>query len=1220
MPIQRALLYIVVLCILLGGGMMAGQWDKDTGNLSFHADEIAAFTADQEKEALAWARASAGTLAQNQAVQPDKPYTVLLHRSDSLLGWSNNHIIPGKKTLMQLKGDPRRQLLELPQGVFLATTEPAGTEFLTILIPLRYDDALSEGHPFPAAPALGEGISLYAQGEEAPVVLDGKPVAWLYGNARVGSAWYQQLQLLFLCLAMLVFWLLIHRAARWLAGRAGEWAAALWVLLASAGLAFGFAAWSMDAFTELPLFANGFTQPSPLGFSLGTWLLSLLLLAGVVGYWHRYWPLPTPASGAGRMATGILGYCAMMLCAPLTALLIRHLILFSGIPFDFDNIFQLNGYSLGALSGLLICLISAFLWSQRWAQMIQSAELPRATRLGWMAAAALVTGIAVFILPLDTLTARMLALGFALVFALGMDAFAHWEAPGFGWVVVWLLVYSLFSSTFLYHFQENTRETERREYAQALSTDRDTVMAEHLLPQVYRQIQADSLTLQVLLKPWPFKAGADELRDYINRFLYQYNYLFQHYTVHVNAFDREHQLLLLHQTADYATAVETNWQKGTELAPGIRYGTDAQGKFRYMLYLRALRMNDATQPADVYVFLEHEFPKSTRVYAQMFYNTPYKRLQHLAQYDFAVKNGDHLVVEQGKTKPDFQASSHLGSGAFKEIKTDQRREVLAKSADGRTLALVGNAHSGPFKQVYLFSMLFTAASFILLLLALLNNYLPILPDAFRLHLRAQGTLARRIHFWTVILIGAAFLVIGWMTYRHFTEAFEAAERNDLDYRANALHTSLENQALGSTLASDSLAKNLTLSLRNMAAAMSVDAQLYDPKGVLSFTTQPDLAGLQVLPGRINPLVMGKNGALSDADQTFPERIGATSYRSKYLPLYNARQQVLGYLGVPYQLSSRKIGAEVSDFIGILASLYVFLLLLAYVITFFLARSITKPVALISEKIRQIKLEDKNEQLEYKGDAEDELSELIEQYNRMVVKLEESKVQMIRLEREGAWREMARQVAHDIKNPLTTMKLSMQQLERVSSDPEQAAAYLRKAITRLIEQIDSLAQIASEFSMFANLDIRKKDDMVLNEIVENVHDLFSEQKNVDLNLTLPKERFHVLGDKNHLIRVFNNLVINAIQAIPSDRRGLIQVSMYRMEHTAVVQISDNGGGIPVEIRQRVFEPNFTTKTSGSGLGLAICKKIIEGHDGNIRFETRDNEGTDFFVEVPIARAD
>lgn len=153
-------------------------------------------------------------------------------------------------------------------------------------------------------------------------------------------------------------------------------------------------------------------------------------------------------------------------------------------------------------------------------------------------------------------------------------------------------------------------------------------------------------------------------------------------------------------------------------------------------------------------------------------------------------------------------------------------------------------------------------------------------------------------------------------------------------------------------------------------------------------------------------------------------------------------------------------------------------------------------------------------------------------------------------------------------------------------------------------------------MFANLDIRERHPMILNDAVESVFDLFSEQKHLDFELSLPREQLTIAGDKNHLIRVLNNLVINATQAIPSDRRGKIRVSLVRQGETAVVQISDNGGGIPAEIQGRVFEPNFTTKTSGSGLGLAICRKIIEGHDGTIRFETRENEGTDFMVELPV----
>jgi nitrogen fixation/metabolism regulation signal transduction histidine kinase len=433
-------------------------------------------------------------------------------------------------------------------------------------------------------------------------------------------------------------------------------------------------------------------------------------------------------------------------------------------------------------------------------------------------------------------------------------------------------------------------------------------------------------------------------------------------------------------------------------------------------------------------------------------------------------------------------------------------------------------------------------------------------------------------------------------------------------------TNLKAKALNATISDDSLRRSLPLTLSEISSSLGMDVHFYDPAGVLTYSTQEELVRMGVLPSKMNVKAWQFLKGDQAGVRVETEQAAGLTYQTQYRTLHNKEGKTLGYLAVPFVETQDNRNSEVSDFIGMLASLYVFLLLIAFGVTYLLAKSIIRPVSMLSEKVQVLRLEDKNEPLDYVGDSEDEISQLISQYNTMVEKLEASKTQLVKLEREGAWREMARQVAHDIKNPLTTMKLSMQQLERLSGSPEQAAAYLRKAITRLIEQIDSLAQIASEFSMFANLDIKTKNDVVINEVVESVHDLFSEQKHVDLSLSLPEERFHILGDKNHLIRVFNNLVINAIQAIPSDRKGQIHVSLSQKGNYSIIQISDNGGGIPPEIRDRVFEPNFTTKTSGSGLGLAICKKIIEAHDGTIRFETRDNEGTDFFVEVPVVSID
>jgi hypothetical protein len=955
---------------------------------------------------------------------------------------------------------------------------------------------------------------------------------------------------------------------------------------------------------------------------LGDLLTHIGLLVWVILIFHRAFQNIYLSSRQPVVVYGItgLGYLLIMCSVPLSVAVFRRLVLQQSINFDFNDLLNLDTYSLLAALGVIILLLGLFLFNHRIALVLQQSSLSRTQRWYALGGAALGCTLICAIWTGGFLLPFLVVVLFGVLYAALLDTFVHWENPGFGWIILWMLFLAFFSSFFLYQYNSLKGQTDRLAYATALADPRDVAGAELLLQEVNSELLADSQQLNILLKPWPFKAGENEAHNYFNAFVFKKNYLFQHYRLNVFAFDKEQQPMLLGQTGTYDLIVNKNWEQGKPLpnAAGIRYFNDSEGKFRYMLQLPAFRMGDRTQPARVFCFFDHDYPTPTRVYAQLFYNTPYKDLTNLGQYDFAVLQGGNLVVEQGQVNYGVLATPlNQGAATMVKSKDPNRLDAVYKSADGLTIASVGRRVGGWYKQIYLFSILFSFSAFFLFVLAFLNAYLGFLPGYFKFKLSVGGSLARRIHFWNVSLMGGAFLVIGLMTYLHFTAVSKESERANLDYRAEAVLANLKTPLLNTTLSADSMRKTLPRTLSNMASSLSMDANLYNQNGDLLFTTQKDLAGLGVLPVKMNAVAYNVLHNTTQPERVESEQVAGFKFFTKYLPLRNGQNQLLGYLGIPYQLSETKAGPEVSDFIGILASLYVFLLLIAYVVTLLLARSIIKPVRLISDKIRLLRLEDKNEPLDYEGDPEDELRILVDRYNTMVDKLEDSKVQMIRLEREGAWREMARQVAHDIKNPLTTMKLSMQQLERVSSDPEQAAAYLRKAITRLIEQIDSLAQIASEFSMFANLDIREKHDMVLNEVVENVHDLFSEQKNVDLDLQLPDERFHILGDKNHLIRVFNNLVINAIQAIPSDRRGRIHVSLYKKDKMAVVQIGDNGGGIPAEIQQRVFEPNFTTKTSGSGLGLAICKKIIEAHDGNIHFQTTENQGTDFYVEMPIA---
>jgi nitrogen fixation/metabolism regulation signal transduction histidine kinase len=241
---------------------------------------------------------------------------------------------------------------------------------------------------------------------------------------------------------------------------------------------------------------------------------------------------------------------------------------------------------------------------------------------------------------------------------------------------------------------------------------------------------------------------------------------------------------------------------------------------------------------------------------------------------------------------------------------------------------------------------------------------------------------------------------------------------------------------------------------------------------------------------------------------------------------------------------------------------------------------------------------------------------VEEYNKMIDALALSSEKLAQSEREMAWREMAKQVAHEIKNPLTPMKLSVQYLMRTfeNKDPnwEEKLQSLSKT---LIEQIDTLSNIATAFSDFANMPKSMKEKHEINAIIETAVDLYSNHDNVKLTFT-SSETFKVNVDKNQWIRVFNNLIKNSIQAMPDDHNLEIEISLERQDSAVQIRFSDNGKGIPEAMQEMIFVPKFTTKTTGAGLGLAMVKNIVTNSEGSIRFESVANKGTTFYIQLPL----
>lgn len=330
----------------------------------------------------------------------------------------------------------------------------------------------------------------------------------------------------------------------------------------------------------------------------------------------------------------------------------------------------------------------------------------------------------------------------------------------------------------------------------------------------------------------------------------------------------------------------------------------------------------------------------------------------------------------------------------------------------------------------------------------------------------------------------------------------------------------------------------------------------------------------------------------------------------------------GLLAATYfrHTSSPELQGEVQGFISTLLNLYVFILLVAASAALFVANSITRPLAELGQKLANIKLE-KNERIAWQG--RNELGELIGEYNRMVEKLEDSTERLKQSEREGAWREMARQVAHEIKNPLTPMKLSVQHLQRAyQTQPEQAAGLVQRVSQTLIEQIDVLSDIASEFSNFAKMPEPQCEQLDLGQLVVSVHRLFEQQEEAALQVAcrLPEQSVFVFADRGQLTRIFINLIKNALQSIPDGRDGRVCIALGALENQALICVSDNGAGIPDAVQDQVFSPHFTTKSSGTGLGLAMCKSMVEAMNGRVWFETKVGEGTRFFVQFDCMKTE
>lgn len=623
-------------------------------------------------------------------------------------------------------------------------------------------------------------------------------------------------------------------------------------------------------------------------------------------------------------------------------------------------------------------------------------------------------------------------------------------------------------------------------------------------------------------------------------------------------------------------------------------------------------------------YLKSEMISSLNLNSTQDSSGQFKELSDINQLiGLAIKeNFELFVFESGS----LQYSSGFNSPEFKQI------EALLKKENEKTISFAHQEsyirkvspelfvilrHPSPsiIETISLFSYLFTLLIILSYLISLFNQRHPILPEGLHIQVESKPSLRTKIQFYIILGIVFSFLIIALVTVFFTKRSEQQISEESMSNKLLYLSTFLE-QSIKSTTNTADAQFVLIEKIKNTYNLFDYRPEFYNNQGFeVAIQTNPGYDQKIKLcnpefyfyyPFSLSDIIIKRN-RLPDGR----EKLSAF----KNIFYNNAR---LGTLELSsFQEFDQSTDNRLTNLINTLLNIYVFLFLIAASLATLLANSITSPLEVLSEKIKSMRLGKRNDTLDWAG--QDEIGDLIHDYNRMVSQLDESASMLAKSERDSAWREMAKQVAHEIKNPLTPMKLNIQYLlQKIKSGEEHVGEMAQRVSHTILEQIDGLTQIATEFSNFAKMPQGVHEKVLLNEVISNVHDLYRKREDLEIFLTIPIDEFYCFCDRNQIIRVLNNLINNAIQAIPDHRKGIIQIRLFQQKNNAIISIKDNGIGIEEHMREKVFLPNFTTKSSGTGLGLAMCRQIIESVNGSIDFNTEVQVGTEFIVELPLMK--
>ncbi|QKJ32550.1 GHKL domain-containing protein [Mucilaginibacter mali] len=1034
---------------------------------------------------------------------------------------------------------------------------------------------------------------------------------------------FYYLEVIFWLLGFLSLCTLIHNTCNYVAGKGRPFLSfavlgVFIVLLRYINIAYTWPGLGSFELFSPTLYASNIVFPS-----LGDFCINLLSACWFFAfvYHHRHKIVRKPVGRAAAYAIVVICSAGIMLLATALLILYYGLVINSHINFDVTNVFNLSGYSLLGVLMLCFTFLLFYLLNDTLLIVTRRLPVPAAHKLwifiGFVLLATLITVI------LKDASMFYLLVGLFTVLR-GRDIWytdGKLNATSFLSLVA---ICALISAVKLYHFQDIKDFSMRQSLAQKLETADDAIA-----DSTFHRIEHDILTAKVTTD---YFHGRDRNDEYLKNKL-QKNYFdgyLSKYEVKVYAFDGNGEPITSDKGYLLGNFKDQVAYTSVKKVSDFFYHDNTFGSQSYFAML-PVSGDDPASSGTLVIQLVAKPLLAGSTFPDLLVNGERKSDEAFKDHSYAFYSDNVLLNQSGKVN--YPRQNNVLKGTLRKfviqktrvehvwykpmavinhmIYQASERNMIVVSREEDPIAQGVTSLTFFFVTLLSFSGVVVFASWLWTRIRIFNIKNQQIKWGFRINM--DKILYRsRIQFSVVFTVVFTLLLIGGITFSSISTQYKDQQNDIIREKINRIGAVFEKGLQQGDFTSTPAGQ---VKFNDFASTYRADLTLYNKLGIPLLTTQPKIYDHNLLARRMNRRAYIAMNKLQQSIFLNDEKIGDLSYKAAYIPITNSFNVTTAYLQLPYfsnesEYNDRK-GALLNAMINIYALVFIAIGLFAIVI----ARQITAPLTFIQQSLSKTIYGQKNELIVW--DRDDEIGALVTEYNKMIAQLENSAQRLAQSERETAWREMAKQVAHEIKNPLTPLKLGLQLLDKAwkDKDPKFDQKFERFSKS-FVEQIESLSSIASEFSAFAKMPDTKLEQFNVFDIINQAVIIFKQMDNVTIDME-PGEAFLIRADRDQLLRCFNNLLKNAIEAIPDGRLGVIRISHKFNAGHVLIMVGDNGNGIPENLREKIFAPNFTTKSSGTGLGLAFVKNSIENAGGKIWFETERGKGTTFYLNLPKA---